>query len=162
MPADLLGHARRGQGGDQGSGVAGSGDAHGQALLLGRVPAAGQGEGHDEAGAGDAEQEPEAQHLGVAPGSQPSPPQRDQGEAERRETGAAGSETIDQRAQDQPEHRAAKRGHGHHQPLLERRQLEVGGDRGPEGPEEHPDHERHVEVEEGGDQAGGVPRTARL
>ena len=68
VPAEVLGDAGGGEGGDDGARVAGTGDAEGEALVLGRVPAADQREGDGEAGPGDAEEQADAEHLdeGVA------------------------------------------------------------------------------------------------
>jgi hypothetical protein len=63
LPAEGLGQDRREQGGQGGAGVAGPGDAQGQALMLLRIPARGQRQGDGERGAGHAQHQAQGQHL---------------------------------------------------------------------------------------------------
>jgi hypothetical protein len=128
------------------------------APALGRVPAADQREGHREAGPGDAEEQADAQQLDEGVATQPAPQQRHGGEGEGQLAEPLDPDPIGLRPEQQAEGRPAERGHGDHEALLRRRQPEVLGDVGAQCAEQHPAHERHVEVHERGDEAGGVPR----
>ncbi len=154
---------RRGQGGceeggQNGPGVAGAGNAQRLALVLGRIPAGGQRQGDGEGGARHAQHHAEQQHLGetVDP-DQPGGAQAQQHDYLGDQAGAAGLQVVHQHAHDHAEHRAGQGGNGHHQALLGGVEMKVLGDQHGQRAEQHPDHEAEVEIEEGREQGGRMP-----
>jgi hypothetical protein len=69
--AQRRGEHGREQRGEGGAAVAGPGDAHGQPLMLRRIPAAGQRQRRGEAGPRDAEQSADEDHVEIAVRPQP-------------------------------------------------------------------------------------------
>jgi hypothetical protein len=67
------------------------------------------------------------------------------------------AEAIDQRAADDAQERAGEHRGADQQALLGRIEMQVLGDRDPQRAEQHPDHERQVEIQERGEQGGRMP-----
>ena len=147
VPADLLGDARRGQRGDDRARVAGAGDAEHQALLLGRVPAAGQRERHREAAAGDRRaarrcraparrwcRRAQPTRAGSACSPRPSSPARF----------SPMRSTVEPRSRRNAEPPSA--GTATMRPFCAGVRCRSLGDERAERAEQHPHHERHVEV----------------
>ncbi len=72
--------------------------------------------------------------------------------------GALGAQVVDQQAHEHPQKGACEIRDGHHQALLRRVQVKVGGHQHRQRPQQHPDHEAEVEIEEGREQGGCVAR----
>ena len=71
--------------------------------------------------------------------------------------GILGSDAIDEQPQSDPQGRAGKDGHSHHEALLLRVQVQGFADLRPEWSEHRPDHEGEVEVEKGREQGRPMP-----
>jgi hypothetical protein len=141
------------QRGQRGARVAGAGDAHRRALVLGGIPARGQRQRGGEGGAGNAEEEAEDQRLLVAVDAMlPGDEQRDDDDDLADGAGHLRLQVVDQHAHHQAQQRAGQHRCRDHEALLRMGQVEVGGDLHAERAEDHPDHEGEIEVEKGGEQ----------
>jgi hypothetical protein len=156
LPAELLRQRRREQHGQHGAAVAGAGNAHGQALVLGRVPARTQRQRHAEAGAGDAQQHAHGQHRVVAVDQEEAEAQRRDDQRHLHQRGVLAPDVLRQHAERETHQRTGQDGHRDHETLLCRRQAEALADEGRHGAVQHPDGKAEVEVEEGGEQGGPV------
>ena len=140
---------RRGeQGGQHGPRVAGARDAQGCALMLRRIPARRQRQGHGERRPRHAQHDAQAQHLlkgGEATRPDPSEARDDDELAQHAR--ALGSDAVGEQAEDHPEQGARQHGRGDHEALLGGVEVQVSGDLDGQGPEQDPDHEADVEIE---------------
>jgi hypothetical protein len=148
------GRQQRGKGGAR---VAGTGDAHGRALMLRRIPARGQRQRGSEGSAGNAEETTEDQHFGIRMhANQPGIAERDEHDHLTDDRRLLRRQAIDENAHDNAQQRTGQHRHRHHQALLGVRQAKILGNADAERSEHDPDHEGQVEIEEGGQQGGRV------
>ena len=148
VPTILRREHRRKQRREHGARIPGAGDAHGQALLLRRIPAACKRQRHGKACACDAQQETDGEHLAVGRAGKPADQQRQQRDRHRPHTGDLRAEAIAQEAEYDAEKRAAERRNRHEERFLCDREIEIFRDEERERPEDHPNHERDIEVQE--------------
>ena len=152
-PAKRLRQDGREKGGKRGPRISGAGYAKRQALMLRRVPARGQRQGHGEGGSRHAQDQPERQNLTV--GMQAKEPGRDEASDDDKlgkDAGLLRTDMIHQNAVDEAQQRASQHGRGHHEALLSRIEVEGFCDRDPKRSEDHPDHETQIKIKEGGEQ----------
>ena len=158
VPPEHDGEAGGEQRREHGARIAHSGKPHRLALMLGRVPAAGEGQCDRKAGPGKAEHYPQRERAGEAGNPhQPSAEQPGDDDHLADRAGALGTDAVDKQAVDDAQQRPGERRHRDHQPLLRRAEAEVGGDRGREWAEDDPHHEGEVEIHKGCDQRRPVP-----
>ena len=146
------------QRGQQRAGVAGTGNAHRQALIFRWVPAARQRQRDRETGAGNAEEEARARRSARCVVRElPARDQRQQRQRQTEHPGAPPADALAEHAEQRPEQRAAQQRNRRDESLLGRRQPEVFAQKRRERPEQHPRHEADVEVEQRGDERRRVP-----
>ena len=175
VPAE--GHGEHGaeEGGQRGAAVAGAGYPHRQTLVLRRIPAAGQRQGHGEARPGHAQHQADQQHLRQRVRPQPAEQQRHGRQRHADQAGAPGADAVGQEAEDQPEDGAAEERHGQHEGL-ERRDLpevvrgrhsgrrrpEAVGDAHGQSADQHPDRKARIKIEKGAQERGPVAGLAEV
>jgi len=71
-------------------------------------------------------------------------------------SGLLGPDAIDHHPGDEAQQGAGQHRHGDHETLLGRVEPEIPGDGHAQRPEQHPDHEAEIEIEEGGEQGRRV------
>ena len=146
VPAEGLGQARREKRGQQCPGSARARDAHHQALVLGRIPAAGQWQGRGEARARRAELQAGEIDLPQRVGPLPARHQWRQCEGQTEAARVLRPNRVGEITENQPQHRAGEQRDGGHQPLLRRTQAKIRGDVVAERSQQDPHHEADVEV----------------
>jgi len=156
-PAESGSQAGGEQRGERGARVAGAGDAHRRALVLGRIPARSERQRGSERRAGNTQEETEDQHFGVGMNAgQPGVGHRGDDDDLADDGGLLRRQAVDQNAHDDAQQGSGQHRGGDHQALLGVRQAEVLGDADAERAEDDPDHEGEVEIEEGGEQGRRV------
>ncbi len=96
----MLGEAGAEERCDKSAGVPCAGDAHGESLMLGRIPATGERKRFGEACAGDAQKKPDRIELPQLRRKLPSENQRAEREQKPNEPDAAATEAIGEQAED--------------------------------------------------------------
>jgi hypothetical protein len=105
-PAEGHRQAGREQGGQDRAGIAGAGDAQGRALVLGRIPARGQGQRHGEGRAGETQGHAQDHHLAEAVDArQPGPGQGGDDDALADPAGLLRPQVVHQHPHDHPQQR---------------------------------------------------------
>ncbi|MNJ52183.1 hypothetical protein D3C77_475060 [compost metagenome] len=158
VPAKACGQHGRKQGGEHCAGIACTGNAHGLALVLGRVPLRGQRQRDGKRGAGHTQEYAQQQRLLIAVDAQvPGAEQRHDDNHLANQAGGLGRQAIHQHPHDKAQDGPRQDRRGHHQAALLGGQLQVGGDLHRQRAQQVPDHETQVEIQKGGEQRGDMP-----
>jgi hypothetical protein len=121
--------------------------------MLWRIPAGGERQRDGEGGTGDAEGEGEQEDFAVAADAEePSGGKGQDHHHLHGDADAAWLELVHQEAVGHAQEGAREHGHGDHEAELSRLQMQGMPDLHAQRPEQHPDHEGHVEIEEGTEQ----------
>ncbi len=156
-PAEGHGHDRCDQRSEHGARVTSTGNAHGLALMLWRIPLGRQRQGHGERSTGHTQEQAEQQGLFVAVDTQfPGAEQRADHDHLAHHAGGFWRDPVGQQAHEQTQHGASQDRRRDHQAALLGGQVQVGGDLYRQWAEQVPDHEAQVEVEEGREQGRGM------